>query len=117
MTAITLSGVSKRFGDAAALADISIEFPSQRVTAVIGRSGCGKSTLLRACNGLVKPDAGTVAINERAIDYDALPELRRARGLVVDWRAPNILRLAPVPLYNRFVDAYRAAAILEQALH
>ena len=83
MTAITLSGVSKRFGDAAALADISIEFPPQRVTAVIGRSGCGKSTLLRACNGLVRPDAGTVAINQKAIDYDALPELRRSIGYAV----------------------------------
>lgn len=83
MTAITLSGVSKRFGDDAALSDINIEFPSQRLTAVIGRSGCGKSTLLRICNGLVRPDAGDIAFDGAVIDYDKLPELRRTIGYAV----------------------------------
>ena len=83
MTAITLSGVSTRFGDDAALSDINIEFPSQRLTAVIGRSGCGKSTLLRICNGLVRPDAGDIAFDDAVIDYDKLPELRRTIGYAV----------------------------------
>ena len=83
MTAITLSGVSKRFGDDAALSGINIEFPSQRLTAVIGRSGCGKSTLLRICNGLVRPDAGDIAFDGAVIDYDKLPELRRTIGYAV----------------------------------
>ena len=83
MTAITLSGVSKRFGDDAALSDIHVEFPSQRLTAVIGRSGCGKSTLLRVCNGLVRPDAGDVAFDGSVIDYEKLPELRRTIGYAV----------------------------------
>ncbi len=83
MTAISLSGVSKRFGDAAALTDITIDFPSHQVTTVIGRSGCGKSTLLRICNGLVRPDAGEVSLEAVAIDYEALPALRRTIGYAV----------------------------------
>ena len=83
MTAITLTGVSKRFGNAAALDDIHLEFASRRVTAVIGRSGCGKSTLLKACNGLVRPDAGRVAIDDVPIDYGNLPQLRRGIGYAV----------------------------------
>lgn len=83
MTAITLTGVSKTFGDAAALSDIQVEFTSEQTTAVIGRSGCGKSTLLRICNGLVRPDTGGVAIDGAAIDYARLPELRRAIGYAV----------------------------------
>jgi kynureninase len=40
----------------------------------------------------------------------------QARGVIVDWREPDILRLAPTPLYNRFEDALRAAWQLAQLL-
>jgi len=39
-----------------------------------------------------------------------------ARGVVCDWRAPDIIRVAPVPLYNRFEDAWRFADVLGAAL-
>jgi kynureninase len=38
----------------------------------------------------------------------------RARGVVPDFRPPNIVRLAPVPLYTRFVDCVDAVEIIEQ---
>ncbi|EOZ91997.1 Kynureninase [Indibacter alkaliphilus LW1] len=37
-------------------------------------------------------------------------------GIVGDWRHPNVIRLAPTPLYNSFLDVYRFARILEQSL-
>lgn len=37
-------------------------------------------------------------------------------GVVGDWRNPNVIRLAPTPLYNSFVDVFRFAKILEQSL-
>jgi kynureninase len=40
----------------------------------------------------------------------------RAAGIVADWRRPNVLRLAPVPLYNRFRDVYAAVQALRRTL-
>ena len=40
----------------------------------------------------------------------------RAAGVVADWRQPNVLRLAPVPLYNRFRDVYGAVQALRRTL-
>ena len=40
-----------------------------------------------------------------------------AGGVITDWREPDTIRLAPVPLYNRFADALRAAQQLARALH
>jgi kynureninase len=40
----------------------------------------------------------------------------RAAGIVADWRRPNVLRLAPVPLYNRYSDVYRAVQALRRTL-
>jgi kynureninase len=34
----------------------------------------------------------------------------------VDWRAPNVIRLAPVPMYNSFEDVYRFGQALEKCL-
>jgi kynureninase len=40
----------------------------------------------------------------------------RASGVVGDWRRPNVLRLAPVPLYNRYRDVHEAVAALKRTL-
>jgi kynureninase len=40
----------------------------------------------------------------------------RAAGLVADWRRPNVLRLAPAPLYNRYRDVYAAVQALRRTL-
>lgn len=37
-------------------------------------------------------------------------------GVIADWREPNVIRVAPVPLYNTFEDVYRFAEIFKKAL-
>ncbi|MGC6490074.1 MAG: kynureninase [Flavobacteriales bacterium] len=37
-------------------------------------------------------------------------------GVIADWREPNVIRLAPVPLYNSFEDIYKLGQIIEKAL-
>ena len=60
---IQVQQVSKRFGDFAALDDVSLEFPSGELVALLGPSGCGKTTLLRIVAGLEFADAGRVVLN------------------------------------------------------
>jgi len=37
-------------------------------------------------------------------------------GIIVDWREPNVIRMAPVPLYNSFEDVYKFGEVLKSAL-
>ena len=39
-----------------------------------------------------------------------------AEGVIADWREPNVIRMAPVPLYNTFEDVYQLGQIIEKAL-
>ena len=77
---ITVDAVTKRYGDFAALNDVSLDVPAGSLTALLGPSGSGKSTLLRVVAGLEVPDAGTVRIEER--DATNVPVQQRGIGFV-----------------------------------
>ncbi|MFQ5472715.1 MAG: phosphate ABC transporter ATP-binding protein, partial [Dehalococcoidia bacterium] len=49
-TIIRAQRVTIRYGEFAAVREVTLDIPGRRVTAIIGPSGCGKSTLLRAMN-------------------------------------------------------------------
>lgn len=46
----------------------------------------------------------------------SLLEALTAKGVVADWREPDVIRVAPVPLYNSFADIYGFAEILKDCL-
>lgn len=52
--ALTAEGVTKRYGDTAALADVSFQLAPGEVLAIIGANGAGKSTLIKSLVGLVR---------------------------------------------------------------
>src|SRR5471030_2977971 len=60
---IIVRNLQKRFGDFTALDNVSLDFPSGELVALLGPSGCGKTTLLRVIAGLEYADAGTVVLN------------------------------------------------------
>ncbi|MET3130472.1 sulfate transport system ATP-binding protein [Oxalobacteraceae bacterium GrIS 1.11] len=77
---IAVHHIHKRFGDFVALDDVTLEFPSGELTALLGPSGCGKTTLLRIIAGLEHPDAGQVLLD--AEDASARHVRERQVGFV-----------------------------------
>jgi sulfate transport system ATP-binding protein len=77
---IQIEHVSKRFGQFAALRDVSLEIGTGELVALLGPSGCGKTTLLRIIAGLESPDEG--AIRFRGEDATARHVRERRVGFV-----------------------------------
>ncbi|MGH8917729.1 MAG: ABC transporter ATP-binding protein [Actinomycetes bacterium] len=73
MTAIEVSGLTKKFGDVVAVDDLSFTVARGSITGFLGPNGAGKTTTLRALLGLVKPTAGTVRFAGRSYAELARP--------------------------------------------
>jgi ABC-type Fe3+/spermidine/putrescine transport system ATPase subunit len=61
-SAVTLTGLDKRFNGRKVVADLSLEVAAGEFLAVLGPSGSGKTTMMRIIAGFDSPDTGTVAI-------------------------------------------------------
>jgi len=77
---IEVKNINKRFGEFVALDNVSLQFPTGELTALLGPSGCGKTTLLRIIAGLEHPDSGQVLLD--ASDASARHVRERQVGFV-----------------------------------
>jgi putrescine transport system ATP-binding protein len=72
---VSFEQVSKRFGDFAAVEELSLDIHEREFFALLGPSGCGKTTLLRLLAGFERPDAGRVLLDGQ--DLAGIPPYRR----------------------------------------
>ncbi len=70
-----------------ALHNVSLEIKKNSITGIVGHTGSGKSTLVQMFNGLLKPETGTITVDDFAIDSKQkkiknVKQLRKHVGLV-----------------------------------
>jgi putative spermidine/putrescine transport system ATP-binding protein len=78
--ALTLNGITRRFGEQAAVDNVSLDVGAGELLALIGASGSGKTTTLRIVAGYEVPDSGQVILDGR--DITDLPPQKRGFGMV-----------------------------------
>lgn len=80
MTELAIRGLSKRFGDVAAVDGFDLRIGDHELISLLGPSGCGKTTTLRCIAGFEEPTAGRILFDGR--DVVGLPPERRNIGMV-----------------------------------
>jgi ABC-2 type transport system ATP-binding protein len=88
--AVSVRGLTKRFGSVTAVDDLSFEVRPGIVTGFLGPNGAGKSTTLRVILGLVSPTEGSGTV--LGMPYRSLPEPAGTVGAVLETQSFNPLR-------------------------
>lgn len=111
------------YGASQALFDISLDFPREKVTALIGPSGCGKSTMLRCFNrmndlvdgGRVE---GSILLDETEINAASMDviELRRRVGMVFQKSNPFPKTIYENVVYGLRIAGEKNKAVLDEAV-
>lgn len=86
--ALELSNITKKFGSAVALKDLTLTVEAGEIICLVGHSGCGKTTLLKIISGVDTPDSGTITMNGTPIagsTYFVEPERRRIGVVFQDY--------------------------------
>ena len=94
MSTVVVNGLSKRFGDVQAVADVSFNVEAGEIFGLLGPNGAGKTTTIRMMLDIFKPDQGSIEIFGGRLDVNGkrrtgyLPE---DRGLYKDQKLDSTL--------------------------
>ena len=111
---ISLSGVTKRYGAATAVQDLSFTVNSGETLGLLGQNGAGKTTTLNIITGYLAPTSGDVRVG----DYDLLTQPRQAKRLIGYLpEQPPLYDEMTVESYLRFVCRLRLVVEADIARH
>jgi ABC-type Fe3+/spermidine/putrescine transport system ATPase subunit len=74
MPELDIIGVSKLYGNIAALDNVTLHVEDKEYVCVIGPSGCGKSTLIKCIAGIIQPDRGEILIDSRLVNQTSIED-------------------------------------------
>ncbi len=84
MASVELRSLSKRYGPAMVVDDVSLKIEHGRLVCLLGPSGCGKTTTLRLIAGFIEPSAGEILVGDRVVSSPqrSLPPERRNMSMI-----------------------------------
>ena len=82
MALLTMTGMTKRFGNVVALDDVDFSLEAGEVHALVGENGAGKSTLMKVLAGVQPPDAGSMTLAGETVRFANVNEAQ-AHGVVM----------------------------------
>lgn len=94
-TALSVEGLTVRYGGFVALEDVSLVVPGRAMTALIGPNGAGKTTCFNAVCGFVRPSAGSVSVDGRALRLGD-PHVVWERGIARTFQRLELFWTLPV---------------------
>ncbi|HEV2261125.1 MAG TPA: ABC transporter ATP-binding protein [Candidatus Rubrimentiphilum sp.] len=114
---LRLEGVSKRFGELAAVSGLSLEVQPDTISAIIGPNGAGKSTVFNMITAIYRPTSGKIFFENARID--GLPTYRIA-ALGIARTFQNIRLFSYMAALDNVLageDAHLRARIWDSAFH
>jgi branched-chain amino acid transport system ATP-binding protein len=112
---LSVHDISVCYGKNPILQDLSLEFCSQRITAIVGPNGAGKTTLLKAIGGLLSPRKGSIIFKGEPIESRPVWEIV-ARGVVYVPEGMRVFADMSV-LENLEVGAYLNRRVISERLN
>ncbi|PIM89128.1 polyamine ABC transporter ATP-binding protein [Fusobacterium animalis] len=104
MASVTITGVTKSFGNVKVLQEFNQKFEDGEFITLLGPSGCGKTTMLRLIAGFEKPSSGEIYIGNKLVssEKEFLPPEKRGIGMVFQsyavWPHMNVFDNIAYPL-------------------
>lgn len=116
--ALSVRGLSKRFGDRVAFDNVSFDIGSGEVFGFLGPNGAGKTTTVRTLSTLIAPTSGSATVAGIPLTPDNDAEIRRRVAVMPE--SPGLyLRLSVAENLECFADLYEVpdpAARIDEAL-
>lgn len=116
-TGLSISRISKRYGSLVAVDDLSLSVERGSLIGFLGPNGAGKTTTMRSIVGMVKPDAGTIVWDGKAIDDSVrgrigympqdrgvYPKMRVREQIVYFGRLSGMTQHAATESANRWIE-------------
>jgi iron(III) transport system ATP-binding protein len=84
LATVTLRGLTKKFGEAAAVDRLDLDIGDGEFVSLLGPSGCGKTTTLRLLAGFLQPDGGEIRVGPKVVSSPSvlIPPERRNMSMI-----------------------------------
>ncbi|WP_193181106.1 ABC transporter ATP-binding protein [Nisaea sediminum] len=129
MSGIVVNGLSKRWGETAAVREVSFSVEPGSFAVLLGPSGCGKSTLLRLISGLESASAGSIMIGGKDVttrppaerdlamvfqSYALFPHLSVAENILFGLKVRKASKAEQADRLSRVADLIGLSQLLER---